>query len=220
MNNSSHIDQGPMSDAGIAAALRSMPRASAPEGSWQGVLDRYDEEELRRGRRRRYWGGGMAIAASLAVAAVGLRLGAGMFSGDSVNPVASNPGPEGVEALELAEPVATSGRVAADFGEQLEQMDMDALIAFSQFQEERLRALPMIDFSRPGRVVEVGSFGLTTELEDQIALLDEGLIPASLNSGDEAVPRRLLQERALLMEDLFDMRRAEAAQAGYMYADF
>ena len=78
----------------------------------------------------------------------------------------------------------------------------------------------MIDFSRPGRVVEVGSFGLTTELEDQIALLDEGLIPASLNSGDEAVPRRLLQERALLMEDLFDMRRAEAAQAGYMYADF
>ena len=87
--------------------------------------------------------------------------------------------------------------MAADFSQQLEQMDMDALIAFSQFQEERLRALPMIDLSGPGQVVEVGSFGLRTELEDQIALLDEGLIPASLNS---EVTRRslasLLQERA------------------------
>ena len=73
---------------------------------------------------------------------------------------------------------------------------------------------------QPGQIVEVGSFGLTTEIEDQIALLDEGLIPATLNAGDRAVPRRLLQERALLMEDLFDLRRAEAAQAGFIYADF
>ena len=97
---------------------------------------------------------------------------------------------------------------------------MDALVAFSQFQEERLRSLPLFDPTGPGQVVEVGSFGLTTELEDQIALLDEGLIPATLNSRDQAVPRRLLQERALLMEDLFDLRHAEAAEAGFIYADF
>ena len=220
MNNSTQVDNGPMGDAGLAAALRAMPEASAPEGAWKRVLERYDGERLRRIRRRRYWGGGTAVAASLAVAVVGLRLGAGMFSGDPANPVTGNPGPEGVEALDSSELAATAGGMTADFSRQLEQMDMDALIAFSQFQEERLRALPMIDLSGPGQVVEVGSFGLRTELEDQIALLDEGMIPASLNSGNEAVPRRLLQERALLMEDLFDMRRAEAAQAGYMYADF
>ena len=162
----------------------------------------------------------MAVAASLAVAVVGLRLGVGMFSGEPVSPVAGNPGPEGVVALDSSQFAATAGGMTADFSQQLEQMDMDALIAFSQFQEERLRALPMIDLSGPGQVVEVGSFGLTTELEDQIALLDEGFMPVSLSTETRRFLAGLLQERALLMEDLFDMRRAEAAQAGYMYADF
>ena len=220
MNNSSPMDHSAAGGNRIAAALRAMPEQRAPEGAWKGVLDRYGGEQRRQNRRRRYWGGGLAVAASLAVAVVGLRLGAGMFSGAPAIPVASNPGPEGVSALESAQLDEAEGPVALDFGEQLEQMDMDALIAFSQFQEERLRALPMVDMASPGQIVEVGSFGLTTEIEDQIALLDEGLIPASLKTSDRAFPRRLLRERALLMEDLFDLRRAEAAQAGYMYADF
>lgn len=219
MNNSTRMDHNAISDAAIASALKAMPRKSAPAGSWKGVLDRYRSGQ-RRQARRRYWGGGMAIAASLAVAVVGLQLGVGMFRGGPSSPVAGNPGPEGITTLDSAELAAAADGMAVGIGQQLEQMDMDALIAFSQYQEERLRSLPMIDLAGPGQVVEVGSFGLTTELEDQIALLDEGLIPASMNSDNEAVPRRLLRERALLMEDLFDMRRAEAAQAGFIYADF
>lgn len=210
---------------GIAAALRAMPPKRAPGGGWKRVLARHEARQRLEARRRRYWGGGMAAAASIAVAVVGLRLGAGFFAGTDTGADAANPGPEAAafpEAafLESAPLAETSAGAAADFGQQLEQMDMDALVAFSQFQEERLRALPLFDPAQPGRVVEVGSFGLTTEIEDQIALLDEGLIPATLNAGDRAVPRRLLQERALLMEDLFDLRRAEAAQAGFIYADF
>lgn len=220
MNSSNHMGHGPISDAGIASALRNMSAESAPEGAWKGVLERYEGERLRHGRRRRYWGGGLAVAASLAVAVVGLQLGVGTFTGDPSSPVAGSPDPHGMATPESAELAADAGGMPADFGQQLEQMDMGALIAFSQYQEERLRALPMIDLTGPGQVVEVGSFGLTTELEDQIALLDEGLIPASMNSGNEAVPRMLLWERALLMEDLFDLRRAEAAQAGFIYADF
>ncbi len=219
--------------AGIAAALRAMPPKRAPEGGWQRVLQRHEAQRQLESRRRRYWGGGMAVAASLAVAVVGLRLGAGFFAAPDGVADAGNPGPEAAafreESVSLSgsaggppsrvAPV-TDGGVTAEFGQQLQQMDMDALVAFSQFQEQRLRSLPLFDPAGPGQVVEVGSFGLTTELEDQIALLDEGLIPATLNAGDQAVPRRLLQERALLMEDLFDLRRAEAAQAGFIYADF
>ena len=205
---------------GIAAALRAMPPKNAPEGGWKRVLERHEAQRQFESRRRRYWGGGMAAAASIAVAVVGLRLGAGFFAGTDVDADAVNPGPEAAAFLETASLDETAGGVTTEFGQQLEQMDMDALVAFSQFQEQRLRSLPLFDPAGPGQVVEVGSFGLTTELEDQIALLDEGLIPATLNAGDQAVPRRLLQERALLMEDLFDLRRAEAAQAGFIYADF
>ena len=171
------------------------------------MLERHDAERQLEFRRRRYWGGGLAVAASIAVAVAGWQMGAGFLAGTDIDADAINPGPE-----------------AAAFGDEsvspLQQMDMEALVALSQFQEERLRALPAFNPAAPGRVVEVGSFGLATELEDQIALLDEGLIPASLNAGDQAIPRRLLQERALLMEDLFDVRHAEAAQAGFIYADF
>lgn len=229
----SQTDNSFFEDGGVAAALRAMPPKRAPEGSWKRVLDRYESQRQLETRRRRYWGGGMAAAASIAVAVVGLRLGAGFFTGPGIETDAVNPGPEaaafGEESFSSSRQAErppfqvaseTAGGITAEFGQQLEQMDMDALVAFSQFQGERLRSLPMIDLSGPGRVVEVGSFGLTTELEDQIALLDEGLIPATLNAGDQAVPRRLLQERALLMEDLFDLRRAEAAEAGFIYADF
>lgn len=222
-----------MEGGGIAAALRGMPTKRAPEGGWQRVLERHEAQRQRESRRRRYWGGGMAAAASIAVAVVGLRLGAGFFAGPETETDAINPGPEAAALREegvspfrgAGRPPSqvaseTEGGVTAEFGQQLEQMDMEALVAFSQFQEQRLRSLPLFDPARPGQVVEVGSFGLTTELEDQIALLDEGLIPATLNAGDQAVPRRLLQERALLMEDLFDLRRAEAAEAGFIYADF
>ena len=49
MNNSTHVDNGPMSDAGITAALKAMPEASAPQGAWKGVLERYDGERQRQG---------------------------------------------------------------------------------------------------------------------------------------------------------------------------
>ena len=192
---------------GFSAALRALPEKRAPEGGWRRVLERHDAERQHEYRRRRYWGGGLAVAASIAVAVAGWQMGAGFLAGTDIDADAVNPGPE-----------------AAAFGDEsaspLQQMDMEALVALSQFQEERLRALPAFDPAAPGRVLEVDSFGLATELEDQIALLDEGLIPASLNAGDQAIPRRLMQERALLMEDLFDMRHAEAAQAGFIYADF
>ena len=193
--------------SGISAALRALPGKRAPEGGWRRVLERHDAERQLESRRRRYWGGGLAVAASIAVAVASWQMGAGFLAGAD----------GGADAI-------TSAPEAAAFGGEgvppLQQMDMDALVALSQFQEERLRALPGFDPAAPGQVVEVGLFGLATELEDQIALLDEGLIPASLNAGDQAIPRRLLQERALLMEDLFDMRHAEAAQAGFIYADF
>lgn len=216
----SQTDNSFFEDGGVAAALRAMPPKRAPEGGWKRVLDRYESRQQLETRRRRYWGGGMAVAASIAVAVVGLRLGGGFLAGTGVDVDAGNPGPEAAAFLETASLDETAGGASAEFGQQLEQMDMDALVAFSQFQEERLRSLPLFDPAGPGQIVEVGWFGLTTELEDQIALLDEGLIPATLNAGDQAVPRRLLQERALLMEDLFDLRRAEAAEAGFIYADF
>jgi hypothetical protein len=216
----SQTDNSFFEDGGVAAALRAMPPRSAPEGGWKRVLDRHESQRQLESRRRRYWGGGMAAAASIAVAVVGLRLGAGFFAGTDVDADAVNPGPEAAAFLETGSLDESVGSGAAEFGQQLQQMDMDALVAFSQFQEERLRSLPLFDPAGPGQVVEVGSFGLTTELEDQIALLDEGLIPATLNARDQAVPRRLLQERALLMEDLFDLRHAEAAEAGFIYADF
>ncbi len=217
---SNRIDDSFADGDGISAALRALPGKRAPEGGWKRVLERYGAQRQLESRRRRYWGGGMAVAAGIAVAVVGLQMGAGIFSGDPASNVSGNPGPEATAVLQTASMADTGGRSATDLGRQLEQMDMDALVALSQFQEERLRALPPFDPAGPGQVVEVGSFGLTTELEDQIALLDEGLIPASLHAADQAVPRRLLQERALLMEDLFDLRRAEAAQAGFIYADF
>lgn len=217
---SNRIEDSFVRGDGISAALRSMPGQRAPEGSWKLVLERYDAQRQLESRRRRYWGGGLAVAASIAVAVVGLRLGAGFFGEPDAGLNSGNPGPGEVAVLETTSLAESAGGGAAEFGQQLEQMDMDALVALSQFQERRLRALPLFDPVGPGQVVEVGSFGLTTELEDQIALLDEGLIPASLNAGDQAVPRRLMQERALLMEDLFDFRRAEAAQAGFIYADF
>ena len=229
----SQIESSSAQGAGIAEALRAMPPKRAPEGGWQRVLDRYETRRQLHSRRRRYWGGGMAAAASIAVAVIGLRLGAGFFAGPEIETDTVSLGPEAAALREESvSPSWRAGRspsrvtsetvdgIMAEFGQQLEQMDMDALVAFSQFQEQRLRSLPLFNPARPGRVVEVGSFGLKTELEDQIALLDEGLIPATLNAGDQAVPRRLLQERALLMEDLFDLRRAEAAQAGFIYADF
>ena len=206
---------------GIAAALRAMPGKSAPEGRWRRVLDRHEDQQRLEARRRRYWGGGVAVAAGIAVAVIGLRLGAGFFGEVRVGTDFGNSGPDAIAGRGSSPATGTAGGVMADFRKPLEQMDMDALFALSQFQEQRLRSLPLFDpAGRRGQVVEVGSFGIATELEDQIALLDEGLIPASLNAGDQAVPRRLLQERALLMQDLFDVRRAEAAQAGYIYADF
>ena len=217
----------------IAGALKALPGKKAPEGGWQRVLDRYEDQRQLESRRWRYWGGGMAAAASIAIAVVGLRLGAGFFAGPEIETDVVNPGPaaaaieeEGVSpSWRAGRPPSQVGPetergVTVEFGQQLEQMDMGALVAFSQYQEQRLRSLPLFGPAAPGQVVEVGSFGLTTELEDQIALLDEGLIPATLNAGDQAVPRRLLQERALLMEDLFDLRHAEAAEAGFIYADF
>ena len=218
MSSSNLLQENPKAEAETAAALRSLPPKSARDGGWKRVLDRYEAEQQSTVQRRRYWGGGLAVAASIAVAVVGLRLGAGVFFGA--------PAPGGDVDAELKGTFPESARTgdevfasaAVALEEQVAQMDMDALIAFSRFQEERLRALPAV--SHPGRVLEVDAFGLVTELEDQIALLDEGLIPASLDSDDRSFPRRLLQERAMLMDDLFSMRRAEAAQAGFMYADF
>ena len=214
------MDNRPAEYAGIAAALRAMPAKSAPEGRWRRVLDRHEDQQRLEARRRRYWGRGAAVAAGIAVAVIGLRLGAGFFGEAGVERDSGNPAPDAIAARGGSPAAGTVGDVVADLGQQLEQMDMDALVALSQFQERRLRALPPFDTAGAGQIVEVGSFGLTTELEDQIALLDEGLIPATFDAGDQAVPRRILQERALLMQDLFDMRRAEAAQAGFIYADF
>lgn len=214
------MDNRPAEDAGIAAALRAMPRNSAPEGAWRRVLDRLEDQQRLETRRRRYWGGGAAVAAGIAAAVIGLRLGAGFSGAADVDAVSGNPVPGAVAARGASPAAGEAGGGMADLGQQLEQMDMDALVALSRFQERRLRALPPFDTGGAGQIVEVGSFGLTTELEDQIALLDEGLIPATFDAGDQAVPRRILQERALLMQDLFDMRRAEAAQAGFIYADF
>jgi hypothetical protein len=218
MSSRNFLQENPKTEAEIAAALRSLPQKSARNGGWKRVLDRYEAEQQSGVQRRRYWGGGLAVAASIAVAVVGLRLGAGVFFGapENVGDIDAELRGTFPESATAGEELIAGDRVALE--EQVAQMDMDALIAFSRFQEERLRALPAV--SHPGRVLEVDAFGLVTELEDQIALLDEGLIPASLDSDDRSFPRRLLQERAILMDDLFSMRRAEAAQAGFMYADF
>ena len=211
-------DKAPGTD--IAAALRAMPDISAPEGQWPAVRERHDAERRAQRNRRRYWGGGLAAAASIAVAVVGVRLGIGVFS--------SAPGTDFVENAGVGETHAEASATAeiisvADLENlegQLAEMDMDALIEFSRFQEDRLRALPVASLPGPGQVLEMDAFGLVTELEDQIALLDEGLIPVSLDSEDTAVSRRLMQERAMLMDDLFWMRRAEAQQVGFIHADF
>ena len=212
--------------AGVAAALRSLPQKSPPRGGWKRVLERHESGRRARRSSRRYWGGGLAVAAGVAAAVIGVRLGGWMFFGVPAEQEAGGPRAEAAVAGDMLypeEPTAfaamgpESGQAQAA---ELARMDLDALIAFSQFQEERLRALPVAASSRPGRVLEVDAFGLATEIEDQIALLDEGLITVSLNSEDQSVPRRLLRERALLMDDLFSLRRAEAARAGYFHADF
>ena len=224
--NSIPFAGGAAGGADVAAALRSLPQKSPPRGGWKSVLERYEADRRSRRGSRRYWGGGLALAAGVAVAVIGVRLGGGVFFGLPADQNAGSPRAEAAVAGDMLYPEEPSAFAAmgpesgqAQSGE-LAQMDLDALIAFSQFQEERLRALPVAGSSRPGRVLEVDAFGLATELEDQIALLDEGLITASLNSEDQSVPRRLLRERALLMDDLFSLRRAEAARAGYFHADF
>ena len=204
----------------VAAALRALPEESAPEGGWKRVLERYEAAQSTPGSARRYWGRGLAVAAGLAVAVIGLRLGGGMFFGIPGAEDAGSPGGEAAVAGDFMSTEEPAGFVPVPLESDLTQMDLDALIAFSQFQEERLRALPLADAARPGRILEVDAFGLATALEDQIALLDEGLIPASLNARDRAAGRMLLQERAQLMDDLFSLRRAEAAEAGYFHADF
>ncbi|MCY4157109.1 MAG: hypothetical protein OXF66_06730 [Gammaproteobacteria bacterium] len=202
----------------VAAALRALPPADAPADGWKRVLERHEAARGPQPGRRRYWGRGLAVAAGLAAAVIGVRLGGGVFSGI---PASENNGmPAGAAAGEFVAADAASGFVPVALESNPAQMDLDALIAFSQFQEERLQALPLGDWSRPGRILEVDAFGLATALEDQIALLDEGLIPASLNSQDESMRHRLLRERAQLMDDLFSLRRAEAAEAGYFHADF
>ena len=218
MSSSNLLQENPKTEAEIAAALRSLPQKSARDGGWKRVLDRHEAEQQSSVQRRRYWGGRLAVAASIAVAVVGLRLGAGVFFGapDTGGDVDAQLRGTFPESATAGDELMAGGTVALE--EQVAQMDMDALIAFSRFQEERLRTLPVL--SQPGRVLEVDAFGLLTELEDQIALLDEGFIPASRNSDDRSVPRRLMQERAMLMDDLYSLRRAEAAQAGFMYADF
>ena len=212
MNENAYAN-GARAGTDIAAALRALPEESAPEAGWRRVLERYEAAQSSPRTAGRYWGRGLAVAAGLAVAVIGLRLGGGMFFGI---PGAEDAAVAG-DFMSTEEP---AGFVPAPLESDLAQMDLDALIAFSQFQEERLRALPLADAARPGRILEVDAFGLATALEDQIALLDEGLIPASLNARDQAVGRRLLQERAQLMDDLFSLRRAEAAEAGYFHADF
>jgi len=218
---SNHLTDGAMPGGNIAAALRTLPQKSAPEGGWKRVLGRREAMRRPEIRRRRYWGGGLAVAAGLAVAVIVVRLGAGMFEG--------LPAGEGIDGAVAASAAAAGNsqppedasafapiNPAAGFAD----MDLEALIALSQYHEERLRGLPVAGLARPGQVLEVDAFGLATELEDQIALLDEELIPASLNSVDPSIPRSLLRERALLMDDLFSLRRAEASRAGYFHADF
>ena len=87
---------------GISAALRAMPGKRAPEGGWKRVLERYGAQRQLESRRRRYWGGGMAVAAGIAVAVVGLQMGAGIFSGDPASNVSGNPGPEATAVLQTA----------------------------------------------------------------------------------------------------------------------
>ena len=211
-------DKGPGTD--IATALQGMPEIGAPEGRWPAVRDRYDEERRAQRNRRRYWGGGLAAAASIAVAVVGVRLGIGVFSGAPGTDFVDNAGVGENHAEDFASAEFISAATVENLENQLAEMDMDALMEFSRFQEDRLRALPVARLSGPGQVLEMDAFGLVTELEDQIALLDEGLIPVSLDWEDTAVSRRLMQERALLMDDLFWMRRAEAEQVGFVHADF
>ncbi len=204
----------------VAAALRALPSADAPADGWKRVLERHEAARGPQPGRRRYWGRGLAVAAGLAVAVIGVRLGGGVFSGIPASENNGMPAGEAVVAEEFVATDAASGFVPVALESNPAQMDLDALIAFSQFQEERLRALPLTHSYRPGRILEVDAFGLATALEDQIALLDEGLIPASLNVQDESMRHRLLRERAQLMDDLFSLRRAEAAEAGYFHADF
>ena len=225
MNGNSFTD-GAAGGADVAAVLRSLPQKSPPRGGWERVLERHEADRRARRGSRRYWGGGLAVAAGIAAAVIGVRLGGGMFFGLPAEQDPGSPRAEAAVAGDMLYPeeppafAAMGPESEQAQAAELAQMDLDALIAFSQFQEERLRALPVADISRPGRVLQVDAFGLATEIEDQIALLDEGLITASLNSEDQSVPRRLLRERALLMDDLFSLRRAEAARAGYFHADF
>jgi len=204
----------------VAAALRTLPPADAPADGWKRVLERHEAARGPQPGRRRYWGRSLAVAAGLAVAVIGLRLGGGVFSGMPASENDGMPAGEAAAAGAFVSADADSGFIPVALESNLAQMDLDALIAFSQFQEERLRALPLTHSYRPGRILEVDAFGLATALEDQIALLDEGLIPASLNVQDESMRHRLLRERAQLMDDLFSLRRAEAAEAGYFHADF
>ena len=204
----------------IAAALRTLSQKSAPEGGWDRVLERHAAGLRTQRNRRRYWGGGLAVAAGVAAAVIGLRLGGGAFMGLPAEGQPGNSPGEAAIADNAQEPKKGGAFSAPGPVVELISMDLDALVAFSRFQEDRLRALPVAGSTRPGRILEVDAFGLATELEDQIALLDEGFIPVSLNSGDRATQRSLLRDRALLMDELFWLRRNEAAQAGFIHADF
>lgn len=225
MSNSNIADKDAAADVGIAAALRAMPQKNPPAGGWQRVLARHGAGHgaVRPARfgRRRYWGRGLAVAASLAVAIVGLRLGAGVFFG------AADAGGESAAAglLEAFPDSAaandrTHASAPAALEDQLAEMDMDALVAFSRFQEERLRALPVAGSSRSGGVVRMDTFGLATELEDTIAALDEGLTQVSLSRDAGPPARTLLQQRAVLMDELWTLRQAEASRAGFIYASY
>ena len=204
----------------VAAVLQTLPHKSAPEGGWDRILERHAAGLRTQRNRRRYWGGGLAVAAGVAAAVISLRLGGGAFMGLPIEGQPGSPLDEAAVASNTQGPEEGGAFSAPGQVVELMSMDLDALVALSRFQEDRLRALPVAGSTRPGRILEVDAFGLATELEDQIALLDEGFIPVSLNSGDRSAHRSLLRDRALLMEELFWLRRNEAAQAGFIHADF
>lgn len=173
----------------LQARLRQLPDTMPPRAVWQRIEEQGRAEGLigRRALRRSWrWLGGGAVAATLALLAVGVLRG----------------------PADVGETPPT----AAQLGQQpmLDDIaDLNALMLQSRQLEQELRSLP----KRP-RVVRAGTAATILALEDRIAAIDYRLSHPSARL-TRAEAEIYWRERVRLMNLLYNVRYAQVQQAVY-----
>lgn len=170
-------------------ALRALP-VLEPSADWADIRARFEtsEQQLQLRRRRVRTLGGLALAASIALVAVLVRL----------------------QPLDDKTGVESSTMTAARTDESaVTTVELTSLIERSRTLDELLQTMPQ----RP-RVERVGMAATLDSMEERIQWLDYQLSYAGGNL-DAAQSQRLWQERVELMDSLVKVRYAQARTAAF-----